>query len=263
MNESLSQSKTRDARHGLIKKSWGDACRNFVFRRLSRRTLVVLLALIVIALLHPLILRMLAWPLQSFDPPAIAGFYCLHGGELGIDGFEALDRAAAWQRETGGTILLILPRASRIVEVGAAPSFEEMCRRELAKRSVPEDKAEAIRAGARNTWDEAHALDDWLKQHPQATVSLACSPFAGGRLRYVFNRVLGHQSSSRMRLAVLPDPTSDATAWWRSRSGVKDFMYAWLDLAYTWCAGDGERDAPPSAAAFRESVAAEIGEAPR
>lgn len=263
MNESLSQTGTRDASHGMTKKSWGVACRNFVLRRVNCRTTFVLLALTVVVLLHSPILRMLAWPVQSFDSPATSGFFCLHGGELGIDGFEALDRAADWHRETAGTVLLILPRASRIVEIDAAPSFEQTCRRKLAKRGVSEDKVEAIRANARNTWDEARALGDWLNQHPQATVSLACSPFAGGRLRYVFNRVLGRQNSSRVRLAVLPDPTSDATAWWRSRSGVKDFMYAWLDLAYTWCAGDDEPVVQPSAAAFRMTVAAEIGEAPQ
>ncbi len=190
-------------------------------------------------------------------------YFCLHGGELGLDGFEALDRAAAWYRETGGTVLLIVPRASRLVEIGAVPTFEQTCRRELAKRGVPDNKADPIRADARNTWDEARALGDWLNRHPQATVSLACSPFAGGRLRYVFNRVLGRHNGSRVRLAVLSDPTSDATAWWRSRSGVKDFMYAWLDLAYTWCAGDDEPAVQPSAAAFRAIVAAEIGEAPQ
>ena len=231
-------------------------------RRLSRRTLLVLLALAAIALLHPLILRMLAWPVQSFDAPDTAGYFCLHGRELGIDGFKALDRAAAWHRETGRTILLLMPQASQLVEVGAVPSFDQTCRRQLVKRGVPDEKVEAIRANARNTWDEARALGDWLKQHPEATVSLACSPFSGGRLRYVFNRVLERQSNSRVRLAVLPDPTSDAAAWWRSRNGVKDFMYAWLNLAYTWSAGDDEPAAQPSAAAFRMTVAAEIGEAP-
>jgi hypothetical protein len=221
-----------------------------------------LLALSVILLLHSFILRMLAWPVQSFDPPATAGFFCLHGGELGIDGFESLNRAAAWQRETAGTILLIVPRANRLVEIGAAPSFEQTCRRELAKRGVPEGDIDAIRADARNTWGEARALGDWLNRHPQATVSLACSPFAGGRLRYVFNKVLGPHDSSRVRLAPLPDPTSAATAWWRSRPGVKDFMYAWLSLAYTWCCGDDEPAVQPTAAAFRMTVAAEIGEAP-
>ena len=129
----------------------------------------------------------------------------------------------------------MLPRASRLVEVGAVPSFEQTCRRGLAKRGVPEDKVEAIRADARNTWDEARALGDWLNQHPQATISLACSPFAGGRLRYVFNKVFGPHNGSRVHLAALPDPSSAAAAWWRSRNGVKDFMYSWLDLAYTWC----------------------------
>jgi hypothetical protein len=230
---------------------------------LRRRTLVVLLVLLVLVVVHSPILQMLAWPLQAADSSTSNTCFCLHGGELGIDGFKALDRAAEWHRETGGTVLLIIPRANRLVELGAAPSFEQTCRRGLAKRGVPDADVNAIHADARNTWDEARALGEWLDQHPQATVSLACSPFAGGRLRYVLNKVLYPHTGSRERLAALADTTSAATAWWRSRSGVKDFMYAWLDLAYAWCAGDDAPAVQPSAATFRMTVAAEIGEAPR
>jgi hypothetical protein len=221
-----------------------------------------LLVLAALAILHPLLLRMLAWPLQSVDSPAPASYYCLHGRELGIDGFQPLDRAAEWQNATAGTILLILPRTTRIVEIGAAPSFEQTCRKELTKRGVPAASVQSLDAEARNTWDEGRILAKWLKQHPQATVSLACSSFAGGRLRYVLDKVLGPRDGPRVRLVCLSDPACPA-AWWRSRTGVKDFMYAWLELLYARHDDSDVPSAQPSAAAFQAEVKAKIGEAPQ
>jgi hypothetical protein len=261
MDENQTQTGTPHVMKSPTEAAWFAACRNFVQRQLSRRTQFALLALIVLALLHPLVLRLLSWPLQSFDPPTTTDFFCLHGGELGIDGFEALRRASAWQRQTKGTILLVSPRTTRLVEIGAVPSFEQTCRRELKKYGVSEANVETIRGDVRNTWDKARALDDWLKKHPQANVSLACSPFASGRLRYIFNKVLDRRDSARIRLVSLPDPVSGSTSWWRSRTGVKDFMYAWLDMAYTCCVGDDEPAPQPSAAEFQKNVMAEIREA--
>src|SRR6516165_10364719 len=87
-----------------------------------RRTLITLLVLLTLVALHPLILWMLAWPLQTAYSSSTTDYYCVHGRELGLDGFQTLDRAAEWHRKTGGTILLMLPRASRLVEIGAALS---------------------------------------------------------------------------------------------------------------------------------------------
>jgi hypothetical protein len=232
-------------------------------RMRSHRRVLVVFALLGLVALHPFLLRMLAWPLQSADSPEPASFYCLHGRELGISGFQSLDRAAEWHAGTDGTILLILPRTTRIVEIGAVPSFEQTCRRELAKRGVPSDAIQPLGLEVCNTWDEARVLAEWLKERPQATVSLACSPFTGGHLRYVLDRVLGPDDSPRVHLISLADPAYPPARWWCSRTGVKDFMYGWLNLLY---AGRDDSDTPvvrASAAAFRDVVAARIGEAPQ
>lgn len=237
--------------------------------RRRRRTLLVLLAAVVLLLLHPPILRLLARPLESADSDAPSGYFCLHGGEMGIDGFDALERAALWHRtaaeqgRAGGVILLVLPRTSRIVEIGAVPSFEQTCCRELAKRGVAATDIESIPGNVRNTWDEARALADWLSRHPQATVSLACSPYAAGRRRYVLDKVLGPRDSRRVRLICLTDPACPPACWWKTRAGVKEFMYAWLELLYAWCHGDDVPEPQPSAAAFQSEVRAMIGKAPR
>ena len=257
----MTQDTTREAR---------GVCRQWIaLMRRRRRTTLTLLALVALLLLHPLVLRLLARPLQSADPSAAAGYFCLHGGESGIDGFDALDRAAQWHRtvaeqgRAGGAILLILPRTSRIVEIGAVSSFEQTCRSELTKRGVAAADIESIPGHARNVWDEARALADWLTRHPRVTVSLVCSPYASGRLRYVFNKVLGPTDNRRVRLVCPVDPAYPVESWWRTRAGVKEFMYAWLELLYTWCHGDDAPEPQTSAAAFQSEVRAMIGEPPR
>jgi hypothetical protein len=231
-------------------------------RFLGRRTLIGLAVLLILALLHGVILRMLAWPLQAGDSSAGCDCFCIHGGELGADGFEPFDLAAEWQAEAAGRkILLLLPQTSRIVEVGAVPSFEQMCRRQLTKRGVPAADVWSIRAEARDAWEEAHALGGWLKAHPASTVRITCSPFGSGLLRYVFNKVLDPAEAARVRLAVLADPNCRIESWWRSREGVKGFMYSWLELIYTWAKGEEACPATEGAAAFQQELRGRIGEA--
>ncbi len=225
--------------------------------------MIGLAVLLVLAVLHAAILRMLAWPLEAASSFTSADYYCLHGEELGADGFEPFAAAAEWHgKSAGGKILLLLPRTSRIVEIGAVRSFEQMCRIQLGKRGVPPADIWPIRAEARDVWDEAHAMNDWLKAHPGSTVSIACSPFASGRLRHVFNRVGGSVAVERVRLAILPDPDFHEDCWWRSRAGVKAFMFGWLGLFYAWANEDEARSAPAGAAAFQQEIRTRIGEAP-
>lgn len=243
--------------------TWSNIRQCLVPHRLpSRRTAIVLAVLAVLVLAHGPILRVLAWPLLSEGPTEQAGFYCLHGDELGADGFEAFDHAAAWHAEApGGKILLLLPADSRIVEIGAVPSFERMCRKELGKRRIPPSDVETIRAATGKVWGEAHAMHDWLTEHPGATVALACNPLGSGRLRYVFDKSIGRADAARVRLTWLPDPGIDPNAWWRSRNGVKDFMFSWLKLIYAWAGGNDAHPRPAGAAAFQEQIRAKIGEA--
>jgi hypothetical protein len=225
--------------------------------------MIVLVVLVLLGLGHAPILRLLAWPLTAGGSSAECDYFCIRGNELGTDGLEPYDAAAAWRGKSAGRrILLLLPRTTRIVEIGAVRSFEQTCLSELSKRGVPPADVWSIRADARDIWDETHAMDGWLKAHPDSKVGMACSPFNSGRLRYVLDRVFGPADAARVRLIWLPDPGSDVDAWWRSRRGVKDFMYAWLELIYAWTEGEHARPLPVGAAVFQQEVRAQIGVAP-
>ena len=121
----------------------------------------------------------------------------------------------------------------------------------------------SIRAEARDVWGEAHAMADWLQEHPGATVVLACSPFGSGRLRYVFDKVLGPADAARVRLTLLPDPgcrIGKLVAQPQRREGVHVCL-AGIDLCL---GGRGRR--PPAARwglpRFKQEIRAQIGEAP-
>ncbi len=224
---------------------------------------IVLAVLIVVGLTHTLVLRMLAWPLFAESSSTSADYYCLRGDELGMDGFEPLTAAANWYgKSDGGKILLLSPRSSRIVEIGAVRPFAQTCQSELRKRGLPPADVWPTRADAGDPWGTAHAMQDWLRAHPESTVTIACSPFSSGQLRYSLHKVLGQVDDKRVRLATLPDPGCRIENWWRSRRGVKEFMFAWLELVYLWAEGDHLRPDLPNAAEFQQEVRSSIGKAP-
>ncbi len=237
------------------------------------RAAVACLILLGLGLGHTMILQMLTWPVvveqggaeqgRAGGVLAEADYLCLHGGELGADGFHALDRAAAWYAESPGRrILLMLPLTHRIVEIGAARSFEETSRRELAAHGIPDGAVGSIHADARDFWDEAHAMSDWLKEHPKADVAWACGDYTSGRLRYVVDKVLGAKLASQVHLAVMSDESLSPNRWWRSRNGVKDLMFAWLSMVYVWTEGENRpASTPRSAAQFQADARATLGEA--
>ena len=225
--------------------------------------MIVLAVFVLLGLGHAFILRLLAWPLMARESPPQADFYCLHGGEFSADGCDPFDHAADWHAEAPRRkILLLAPPDNRIVEIGAVRSFERMCRSELEKRRIPPSDVMVIRTRTRDVWGEAHAMADWLQEHPAATVVLACSPFCSGRQRYVFDKVLGPADAARVRLTSLANPGGVTEAWWRSRSGVKDFMYSWLELIYAWAEGDDAQGLTAGAAEFQNAIRLQIGEAP-
>ena len=186
---------------------WSNIRKCLAFRRPSRRTSIALAIVLFVVVAGAILLRVLTWPLLAQGSAPQADFYCLHGAELGVNGFKAFDHAAAWHAEAAGRkILLLLPPDSRVVEIGAAPSFEAMCRRELDKRGISPSDVGAIRTAVGGVWGQAHALQGWLREHPGATVAFACSPLSSGRLRYVFDTVIGRADASRLGLTWLPEP---------------------------------------------------------
>jgi uncharacterized SAM-binding protein YcdF (DUF218 family) len=205
---------------------------------------VAVLVLTAVVLGHGPALRMFAWPLVDDQPSASAAVLCLQGDERGVEGDATLDEATGWCRSVpAGRILLLPPWPSRVVEMEVVPSFQQMVRRELTARGVDASAIVALPGKARDDWDKARRLGEWLEQNPGAEVMLLCNRFHSGRMRHVLDAVLGQTAAAHVRIRGMASSDYDPAYWWRSRQGVKDVMFGWLSLAFSW--GHGRQPDPP------------------
>jgi uncharacterized SAM-binding protein YcdF (DUF218 family) len=208
------------------------------------RTAVVLAVVAAVGLGHAPLLRLLARPLLDRQSQDEAAWLCLQGSEYGVEGDATFEEPALWYHAAAGRrILLLQPWPHRVVELGVVPSFEQMARRELTRRGVPDVAIVTVEGAARDDWENARRLRAWLEQNAAAQVALVCSQFHSGQVRYVLDSVLDRQSAARVRIRAIADPDYDETNWWRSRRGVKGFMFAWLGLLYA--RGEGEERIAP------------------
>ena len=124
------------------------------------------------------------------------------------------------------------------MEIGVLPSFETLSRRELGRRGVPAAAITVVDGQATDEWEEARLLGVWLQARPEATVAIVCSQFDSGHFRYILDSVLARRDAARSDIIALRADDHDTTDWWCSRSGVKDFMFSWLEMAYARCQGE-------------------------
>ncbi len=199
-----------------------------------------LLAAVVLAvwLGHGPLLRGVAAPLVCEQTADGAATMVLRGDERGVTGFRGFDAAEAFYHQAPGRhILLIGRRPGRLVELGILSSFTTLGRRELSLRGVPDAAVEVIPAAAADPWEEAELLAAWLRGHPTVTVAVFCDPLGSRHTRYILDRVASPAEAAAARIVVSHDSCHDATNWWKTRAGVKDFMLSWLEMAYTWRQG--------------------------
>jgi hypothetical protein len=228
------------------------------------KTAVVLAIVAGVGLGHAPLLRLLARPLTDQQPQDEAAFLCLEGDEYGVEGDPTFDEPALWYHEAPARrILLLEPCPHRVVELGVVPSFEQMARRELTRRGVRDVAIVTVEGPMRDEWENARRLGAWLDENPAAEVALLCGRFHSSQVRYALDAVLDRQSAARVRIRALADPEYNETNWWRSRRGVKGFMYGWLGLLYAWGEGE-ERIAPAgwSARKYQSVLEETYGKAP-
>ena len=229
-----------------------------------RRILLALAACAVVIVGHAPVLRLLARPLVADEPGAEMDCLCLAGGAYGFEGDNYFDMAAQWRIEQpAGRYAVLEPWPCRVVEIGVLPTFESTCRRELARRGVPNTAVFRLPGCAWDDWDKARVLAAWLQDHPGASMGLLVGRFQGGRTRYVLRTVLGRAEADRVRILAVPDADCTEANWWRSRGGAKTFAFAWLKLGFAWCEGEDRFvPRPASAAEYERALQEHFGKAP-
>jgi len=215
--------------------------------RLGRRRAALILAAVaaLVLLFHRPMLRAAGRWLIAEEELGAAKLLCLRStdgtlpdGDFGYDSVLGLMQSRGLER-----VILLEPRPRRLVVDGLQKSFVERSQLELERRGVPGSAILVIHSRSRTVWDDARGIRGWLSEHPDERVVLFCSPFEGAARRRVLDCVLGPRDAARARVLGVPNARFDTDSWWRSRTGVKHWMFGALDLAYVWLHGE-DREIP-------------------
>jgi uncharacterized SAM-binding protein YcdF (DUF218 family) len=217
-----------------------------------------------LVLLHGWILRRWAESLIVDEPADHYDYVAVFDFNTIPDGDRCMETAVELARRCSAGILVLQPGMSRVVEVGAQPSFETVCRGALAKSGFPEKDIHVLQRDGNDVWSAARALQTWLVQHPNDTIVWLCSRFRSAYVRSSLDQTLSAEQAARVRVRALVDRRYDETNWWRSRTGIKEFGFFWLRQLHSRCV-DAKHGPTPyrNADAYERDVLASSGLKPR
>ncbi len=102
-------------------------------------------------------------------------------------------------------------------------SIAELMQHDLADRGVGADAVIRLPNRARNTLEEAGAVSAFLSSHGWKKIIIVTSNYHTRRARYIYDHVLA--PGTDLRVVAAPDPAYDPNSWWRTREGLKTFLY--------------------------------------
>ena len=206
----------------------------WLFRWTFRLTLVLLLTAVVAIWLAPQsVLPPVATFLDVSDPYEPTDYVMVLNGDPEVRPFAA---AAFIKAGLAPEALLTRQRLaieSASVQDGLMLSEFEITRKILLHRGVPEKSIRVLPGEITSTAEEAQDLAGFLREHPEATVTVVTNAFHTRRARLVFQRTLGEQAS-RVRFAGLPRDDADENFWWRTTGGCNVYVTEYLKLVYYW-----------------------------
>jgi hypothetical protein len=197
-----------------------------VKRRIKLWGIGGLVAAVAIVAAHAWILRSIAEVLVVDDRiPDAACIVC-------IDGDHLYDVAAKGVL-TGSVRSVLVPcdAPSRLEKYGILPGFWEVTVGQLEKRGVPHDAVQAIDKSLQDEWEKAECIAAWADSHSDQRFIVFVDRFESRKWRVLFDRFRGR---AEVGVRALPDRRYDETNWWRSRTGIKSVLEAYLSLAYHW-----------------------------
>jgi len=230
-------------------------------RRFRRRSIVLVVVAVALMVGHAPLLRLATGPLVSAAPPA-PGFdalWLVAFDGVTADGDRAYETAAELCRQQPHCKILIIQRnAGRLAELGIYPTFEMVSRRELSAAGVPADALEVVAQNASGFWEEARLMGGWLAAHPETRVLLLCEELGSGSRAYIIHQSLPPETAARIAIRGLPNREFALARWWRSRTGLKSVMFAWLNYIYVHWQGEGALPARLNVADYEARAAASV-----
>jgi hypothetical protein len=204
-----------------------------IFRHRSAKLIWFCICCAAAWFLFPWVLQAFAKMLISENPRESAGCLVLFAEEPGENSHRCYDAAAAAYREDPRRrILLIEPKPHTLQKYGILPCSTKVSRRELASRGVANAAIQQISGSAPNAWGAARLLGKWLEDHPQAEAIYYGERFQSRTLSCIHRQVLAPEVARRIGIYCLSAPEYDETNWWKTRNGVKAFMFGHLSLIY-------------------------------
>jgi hypothetical protein len=162
-----------------------------------------------------------------------------------LDADRGPERAAESYREgRAGHVLLIEDWPGRVEQMGILPPHVGVLRRNLEAEGVPKESVTVLKGRAKNDWDRARMLGEWLAGHPGATVTVLCDRFGSRRLSRVFGVTLGAEAG-RLRWWAQAERRFDENDWWRHKEGFLRVFSAGVGLGYVWLVGEDREEWRP------------------
>jgi len=168
-----------------------------------------------------------AWVVN--DPPAKADAIVLLGGGIQFRPFET---ARLYQQGLAPRILIMNSELLETDREELTIPWQEMARRILVRKGVPEAAVQVAGKDLTSTYEEACAVRDWCQTSQARVLLIPTGPFHTRRVRWVFRRVLGN---SGVQVRVLAIPSDHFADWWRHEESLIDFNNELVKFAmYLW-----------------------------
>jgi len=204
--------------------------------RLLRWFLVVCGLLLLVYVQRERILPAAARWLNVGEPPRKTDYVMVLGGDADVRPFVA----AAIAKRGFASRVLVAPINFGPGEAPIGPTNEEIVGGVLKVRDVAAEKLVLLEPTSCSTFGEAVALNQFLDQRPDATVTVVTTNFHTRRSRWTFRTVLGKKKYPNVHFVAAPMDDFDESNWWRNRYGFQLYAMEYLKLvAYVFRYGNG------------------------
>src|SRR5262249_13489370 len=119
-------------------------------------------------------------------------------------------------------------------EDGILPPEQEVARKVLLARGVPDEAIVVLPGEVASTADEARALAAFLDARGEGTVAVVTNDFHTRRARLAFRRVLGERCGL-VQFVGAPMDDFDASNWWQSEGGLVLYLREFVKYGVYLC----------------------------
>ncbi len=205
-----------------------------------RTKLVALLAFVLLITLHPFLLPIATWHIIHTDEPVNGATHLLFLRSA-RSSQSAFDFAASFaETNPDHRVVVIRDYVRRAEAIGAEAPFLETTIEMLQDQGVSTEQIELIGDGvAMTTGEQLRFASEWLQLQPtKLDVLVATKTFDSGYVKFAANSSMTKETISQLHLLAFDRAGVNASNWWKSALGLKDFIRSNLRLIHLLLIGD-------------------------